>query len=36
MKGFVEPHGIAFPALPEIGVDGETVAFDPENLIPVF
>jgi hypothetical protein len=36
MKGFVEPHGIVFPALPEIGVDGETVAFDPENLIPVF
>jgi hypothetical protein len=36
MKGFVEPHGISFPALPEIGVDGETVAFDPENLIPVF
>jgi hypothetical protein len=36
MKGFVEPHGISFPALPEIGIDGETVAFDPENLIPVF
>ena len=36
MKGFVEPHGIVFPALPEIGIDGETVAFDPENLIPVF
>ena len=36
MKGFVEPHGIVFPALPEIGVEGETVAFDPENLIPVF
>ena len=36
MKGFVEPHGIVFPALPEIGIDGETVAFDSENLIPVF
>jgi hypothetical protein len=36
MKGFVEPHGIVFPALPEIDIDGETVPFDPENLIPVF
>ncbi|MCC2665441.1 MAG: hypothetical protein K0S35_3363, partial [Geminicoccaceae bacterium] len=36
MKGFVEPHGVAFPALPEIGVEGESVAFDPENIIPVF
>jgi hypothetical protein len=36
MKGFVEPHGIVFPALPEIGIDGETVAFDPEDLVPVF
>ena len=36
MKGLVEPYGIKFPALPEIGVDGETVAFDPDNMIPVF
>ena len=37
MKGFVEPHGVAFPALPEIGIEGESVrAFDPENIIPVF
>jgi rubrerythrin len=36
MKGFIEPHGIEFPALPEIGVDGKTTAFDPNNLIPVF
>ena len=36
MKGFVEPHGIVFPALPEIGIEGETVAFDPEDIIPVF
>jgi rubrerythrin len=36
MKGLVEPHGIAFPAIPEIGVDGATVAFDPNDIIPVF
>lgn len=36
MKGVIEPYGIAFPAIPEIGIDGETVAFDPEDIIPVF
>jgi len=36
MKGLLEPHGIAFPALPEVGIDGETVAFDPAEIIPVF
>jgi rubrerythrin len=36
MKGFVEPHGVVFPALPEIGVEGETVAFDLDDIIPVF
>jgi hypothetical protein len=36
MKGLLEPHGIKFPALPEVGIDGETVAFDPEDIIPVF
>ena len=36
MKGLLEPHAIAFPAIPEIGVDGETVAFDPNDIIPVF
>jgi hypothetical protein len=36
MKGLLEPHGIVFPALPEIGVEGETVAFDPADIIPVF
>jgi hypothetical protein len=36
MKSFVEPHGVVFPALPEIGVEGERVAFDPEHIIPVF
>lgn len=36
MKGLLEPHGIVFPALPEIGIDGATVAFDPSDIIPVF
>lgn len=36
MKGVLEPHGIEFPALPEVGIDGETVAFDPDDIIPVF
>ena len=36
LKGVVEPHGIKFPAIPEIGIDGETVAFDPNDIIPVF
>jgi hypothetical protein len=36
LKGFIEPYGIGFPALPEVGIDGRTVAFDPEDLIPVF
>lgn len=36
MKGLLEPHGVAFPALPEIDIDGETVAFDPDEIVPVF
>lgn len=36
MKGVLEKHDIAFPAIPEIGIDGETVAFDPDDIIPVF
>lgn len=36
MKGLLEPYGIVFPALPEVGIDGETVAFDPDDIIPVF
>ncbi|MEM1418726.1 MAG: hypothetical protein AAGH15_27775 [Myxococcota bacterium] len=36
LKGVLDPHGVAFPALPEIGVDGETVAFDPEKIVPIF
>jgi hypothetical protein len=36
MKGLVEPHGIAFPAIPEVDIGGETVAFDPADIVPVF
>jgi uncharacterized protein (DUF2267 family) len=36
LKGLLEPHGIVFPALPEVGIDGQTVAFDPSDIIPVF
>lgn len=36
LKGLVEPHGIVFPALPEVGIEGETTAFDPADIIPVF
>jgi hypothetical protein len=36
LKANLEPHGIRFPALPEIGVDGETVAFDPDKIVPIF
>ena len=36
LKGVLDPHGIEFPAIPEIGVDGKTVAFDPGDIIPVF
>jgi hypothetical protein len=36
MKANLDPHGIKFPALPEIGIDGETVAFDPEKIVPIF
>lgn len=36
LKGYLEPYGVEFPALPEIGIDGKTVSFDPEDLIPVF
>ncbi len=36
MKGLLEPHGVEFPAIPEIGVDGKTVSIDPEDMIPVF
>ncbi|HYB08786.1 MAG TPA: ferritin-like domain-containing protein [Alphaproteobacteria bacterium] len=36
MKGVIEPFGIGFPAIPEIGISGETVAFDPADIVPVF
>jgi len=36
LKGVLEPYGVEFPALPEIGIDGKTVAFDPDDIIPVF
>ena len=36
LKGILETHDIAFPAIPELDIDGETVAFDPADIIPVF
>lgn len=36
MKGLVEPYGVAFPEIPEVGIDGKSVAFDPDDLVPVF
>ena len=36
MKGILAGYDIAFPAIPEIGIDGQTVAFDPADIIPVF
>ncbi len=36
LKGVLEPHGVEFPALPEVDIDGKTVAFDPDDIIPVF
>ncbi len=36
MKGLVEPHGITFPGIPEIGIDGAAVPFDPADIVPVF
>ncbi len=36
LKGLLDPYGVEFPALPEIGIDGKTVAFDPDDIIPVF
>lgn len=36
LKAVLEPHGVKFPALPEIDVDGETVAFDADKIIPIF
>lgn len=36
LKTIVEPHGVKFPALPEIDVDGEDVAFDADKIVPIF
>lgn len=36
LKGLIEPHGVVFPALPEVGIDGRTTSFDPADIIPVF
>lgn len=36
LKTVVEPHGVKFPALPEIDVDGEDVAFDADKIVPIF
>lgn len=36
LKGILDPHGIEFPALPEIGVDGKSVPFDPSEIVPIF
>jgi rubrerythrin len=36
LKTIVEPYGVKFPALPEIDVDGEAVAFDADKIVPIF
>jgi rubrerythrin len=36
MKANLDPYGIEFPALPEVGIDGREVVFDPEKIIPIF
>jgi len=36
LKAVLEPYGVKFPALPEIDVDGETVSFDADKIVPIF
>jgi hypothetical protein len=36
LKTIVEPYGVKFPALPEIDIDGEDVAFDADKIVPIF
>lgn len=36
MKANLDPYGIRFPALPEVGIEGHEVVFDPEKVIPIF
>ena len=35
LKGILDLHEVEFPALPEVGIDGRTVAIDPQGIIPV-
>lgn len=36
MKANLDPYGIEFPALPEVGISGKEVVYDPEKVIPIF
>jgi hypothetical protein len=37
MTSIVKKHGIAFPAMPQVGINGEEIPdFSEEDLIPVF
>lgn len=36
MKANLDPYGIEFPALPEVGISGKEVSFDAEKIIPIF
>lgn len=36
MKANLDPYGIVFPALPEVGIEGREVAFDADKIIPIF
>ena len=36
MKANLDPYGIEFPALPEVGVDGKETVYDPDKIIPIF
>ena len=36
MKANLDPYGIEFPALPEVGIDGKETAYDPDKIIPIF
>jgi hypothetical protein len=36
LKTVVEPYGVKFPALPEVDIDGEDVAFDADKIVPIF
>ena len=36
MKANLDPYGIVFPALPEVGIEGKEVAFDADKIIPIF